>query len=127
MVLSHPRPAKPSKHLHNTQFILRMRVARTWIEHYLLNLGHPIGGSKAGFFLRFGFRREQWNLLADALRTHAQGNPVADSVSDADGVTYIVEGPLETPSGRKPRIRTVWLVETGQLAPRFITAYPLPA
>ena len=49
------------------------------------------------------------------------------SVSDADGVTYIVEGPLETPSGRKPRIRTVWLVETGQLAPRFITAYPLPA
>jgi hypothetical protein len=65
--------------------------------------------------------------LADALRQHALANPVANSVSDADGTTYLVEGPLETPSSRRPRLRTVWLVETGKLAPRFITAYPLPA
>ena len=52
---------------------------------------------------------------------------MADTVTDADGVSYLVEGPLATPSGRQPRVRTVWLVETGELAPRFITAYPLPA
>jgi hypothetical protein len=52
---------------------------------------------------------------------------VTKAVSDEDGTTYLVEGPLETPLGRKPRLRTVWLVETGELAPRFITAYPLPA
>src|ERR1035441_9904059 len=34
---------------------------------------------------------------------------------------------LETPISRRPGLRTVWLVETGKLAPRFITAYPLPA
>ena len=51
---------------------------------------------------------------------------MTDSISDSDGVTYLVEGPLETPSARKPRVRTVWLIETGALAPRFITAYPLP-
>jgi hypothetical protein len=102
-------------------------VPQNKIESYLLNPSHPIGGSKAGFFLRFGFRREQWNLLADALRQHALENPVASSVSDVDGTTYLVEGSLQTPSGRSPRLRSVWLVETGKLAPRFITAYPLPA
>ena len=101
-------------------------VLRGKLENYLLDLAHPIGG-KARFFLSFGFRRKEWNLLADAFRKHAQENPVANSISDADGVTYLIEGPLETPSGRKPRVRTIWLIETGKVAPRFITAYPLAA
>jgi hypothetical protein len=102
-------------------------VPQRKMELYLLNPSHPIGGSKAEFFMRFGFSREQWLHLAEALRRHARANSVASAVSDADGTTYLVEGPLETPSGRRPRLRTIWLVETGQLAPRFITAYPLPA
>ena len=102
-------------------------VPRHKLENYLLDLAHPIGGGKARFFLSFGFRREEWNLLADAFRKHAQENPVANSISDAEGVTYLIEGLLETPFGRRPRARTIWLIETGQVAPRFITAYPLPA
>jgi len=102
-------------------------VPRNKVENYLLNLGHPDGGGKAKFFFLFGFRREEWSVLADALLRHAREHPVAESLSDADGVTYLLEGPLETPSGRKPRLRSVWLIETGELAPRFITAYPLPA
>ena len=102
-------------------------VPRHKLENYLLDLAHPIGGGKARFFLSFGFRREEWNLLADAFRKHAQENPVANSLSDADGVTYVIEGPLETPSGRRPRVRTIWLIEASQVAPRFITAYPLAA
>jgi len=78
-------------------------VSRSKIGNYLLDLAHPIGGGKARFFLSFGFRREEWNLLADAFRKHAQENPVANSISDADGVTYLIEAPLETPSGRKGR------------------------
>jgi len=71
-------------------------------------------------------------LTFDKFRTSwcrelAQENPVANSISDADGVTYLTEGPLETPSGRRPRVRTIWLIEAGQVAPRFITAYPLAA
>jgi hypothetical protein len=45
----------------------------------------------------------------------------------SDGITYVIEGGLTTPSGRMPRVRAIWLVETGRLAPRFITAYPLQA
>jgi hypothetical protein len=102
-------------------------IAQNKIEDYLLNIGHPIGGDKARFFLHFGFRREDWAILSSALRQHACENQVARSDSDADGVTYLVEGPLHTPSGRTPRVRSVWVIEMGELAPRFITAYPLPA
>ena len=45
------------------------------IEDYLLNPGHPIGGSKAAFFRAFGFSREEWRLLAEALREHGRANP----------------------------------------------------
>jgi hypothetical protein len=100
-------------------------VARSKVENYLLNLEHPIGGGKAKFFIRFGFRRERWKELEDALRRHAKENSVTDTFQDADGLTYVIEGRIKTPSGRQPRVRTVWLIETGELAPRFITAYPL--
>ena len=38
-----------------------------------------------------------------------------------------VEGELPAPDGRRPRVRTVWQVDKGQIAPRLITAYPLAA
>jgi hypothetical protein len=102
-------------------------IPQNKLESYLLDTSHPVGGAKARFFIHFGFRREEWFLLGEALRAHSKQNPVVQSVSEADGVIYLVEGPLETPSGRKPRVRAVWLVEIGGLAPRFISAYPLPA
>jgi hypothetical protein len=105
-------------------------VPRSKVEDYLLNLEHPIGGGEAKFFIHYGFHREQWQELAAALLRHAQENSITDTLTDADGVTYVIEGELMTPSGRKPRLRTVWLIETvdkDRVAPRFITAYPLEA
>ena len=57
---------------------------------------------------------------------HIQPRVVVEIAKAQMGQTH-VEGLVETPSGRRPRLRSVWLVETGKLAPRFITAYPLPA
>jgi hypothetical protein len=102
-------------------------IPRRKLEDYLLHLEHPIGGGKAKFFIRFGFHRERWEQLAKALLQHAQDNPVTEVERDVDGVSYIVEGGRTTPSGRKPQVRVVWLLETGELAPRFITAYPVEA
>jgi len=45
-------------------------------------------------------------------------------VSSPHGVKYVMEGVLETPSGIAPRILTVWILETGETNPRFVTAYP---
>jgi hypothetical protein len=49
---------------------------------------------------------------------------IAATVHDAAGNSLVIEGPIDTPSGRRPNIRAVWLIEAAGLAPRFITAYP---
>ena len=38
------------------------------ITDYLLSCTHRFGASKANFFLKFGFRLDDWQQLADALR-----------------------------------------------------------
>jgi hypothetical protein len=43
------------------------------------------------------------------------------------GPRYAVEGELNTPTGRRPRVRTVWQMDKGAIAPRLISAYPLEA
>jgi hypothetical protein len=47
-------------------------VEREKITGYLLNPAHRFGASKARFFGAFGFRAEQWETFAQALRKHGQ-------------------------------------------------------
>jgi hypothetical protein len=53
-------------------------VPKQKVTHYLLNPAHPAGGSKARFFLRFGFSVCEWHRLADALLLHARENEVTE-------------------------------------------------
>ncbi len=102
----------------------RAQVDREKITEYLLSTDHPDGRSKARFFTGFGFRIESWNILAEALRKHGTSHFVVTAVESGFGTRYTIEGELETPDGRKPRVRTVWMVEKGSETPRLITAYP---
>jgi len=95
------------------------------VANYLLNPAHPFGASKARFFCRFGFRLEQGAELANALRHHGCQNEVSRVVPSAFGIRFEVDGPLQTPDGRNPRVRTVWQLDERHLAPRLITAYPV--
>lgn len=104
---------------------ISLRVDRAKIVEYLLNREHPDGRSKAAFFEPFGFRVEEWEILAEALRSHGRTQRVVDVVESSYGTRYIVEGELATPDGRKPFIRTVWTVEASNAPPRLITAYPV--
>ncbi|MGH8567955.1 MAG: DUF6883 domain-containing protein [Gammaproteobacteria bacterium] len=92
---------------------------------YLLNQTHRLGASKARFFAQFGFRPEKWEDLAAALRKHGRQNEVTKVRETGFGPRYQVEGELTTPDGRRSRVRTVWQVDDGEIAPRLITAYPL--
>lgn len=96
------------------------------ITDYLLARRHPLGWAKAAYFESFGFRREHWQALRDALATHLQESPVVESTVTPFGQKYMIEGPMRTLDGRQPMLRAVWFVEAGQLAPRFVTAYPAP-
>jgi len=100
-------------------------VERDKIVGYLLNLSHRYGASKARFFGEFGFWLANWETLAQALREHAQCHQVSKVKQTVFGMRYEIEGILRTPIGRTPRLRTVWQLDTGQLAPRLITAQPL--
>jgi len=101
------------------------RVEHEKIAGYLLNPRHVYGASKARFFVEFGFRVENPERLAAALRDHGQRHEVVRTKLTPFGPRYEVEGAIEVPDGRAPRIRTVWQVDEGELAPRLITAYPL--
>lgn len=102
-------------------------VERAKIVDYLLNPAHRHGASKARFFAQFGFRVEEWEVLAIALREHGRQNEVSKARETGFGPRYEVDGELAALDGRRPRIRTVWQMDAGQLAPRLITAYPLEA
>jgi hypothetical protein len=95
------------------------------ITEYLLNPQHRFGASKARFFAQFGFRPEEWTTLADALREHGCRHEVTKMKETGFGPRYEVEGELSCPDDRRPRVRTVWQMDKGHIAPRLITAYPL--
>jgi uncharacterized protein DUF6883 len=105
----------------------RAVVEREKIVNYLLNPMHPYGASKARFFAQFGFDAERWEALAKALHEHGQRHDISKLKQTGFGPRYEVEGELNAPDGRRPRVRTVWQLDVGQIAPRLITAYPLEA
>ena len=100
-------------------------VEEAEITEYLLSETHPDGQNKAEFFRRFGFGRKRWQILAEALRRHGATHAVTGTVESAYGTRYVVDGSLETPDGRHPQVRTVWIVDTGESRPRLVTSYPL--
>ena len=69
------------------------------VTHYLLNPAHPAGGSKAWFFLRFGFSVGEWQKLAEALLRHAREGEVVETEDTPHGRRYVVEGSLLAPDG----------------------------
>ena len=96
------------------------------ITRYLLNPAHPAGGSKASFFIRFGFTVTHWRQLADALLRHARANEAVQTQQTRHGTRYAVDGPLAAPDGTVLNIRTAWYIDAGGQVPRFVTAHPLP-
>ncbi len=94
------------------------------ISGYLLNVAHPDGAGKSRFFGSLGFTIDNWQQLADALTEQAIQNPVAEVVESSYGNRYTVVGEMITPSGRKPIVQTIWIVEKGGFRPRLGTAYP---
>lgn len=99
-------------------------VEREKIVTCLLNAAHPDNDGKARFFFALGFNEEDWGLLAAALRKAAENHDVSKLMASPHGTKYIVDGRIETPGGKTPLVRAVWIVNVGLKAPRLVTAYP---
>ena len=40
------------------------------------------------------------------------------------GQKYVLDGRIESANGQTAVVRTIWIVDRGQDAPRLVTAYP---
>jgi hypothetical protein len=94
------------------------------LHAYLLDPGHEEGGPKARFLSSFGFDLSQPGQVEAALLAHAVAHE-ARALATPFGMKYHVDGVLISPSGRTPRVRTVWQIDRGAQAPRFITLRPM--
>ncbi len=101
-----------------------VQIDREKLADYLLNASHPDNGGKAGFFECHGFTSNNWPQLMEALRKLADSNDVTRFSESAHGKKYVVDGRIETPRGKQPLVRTVWIVDRGMDTPRLVTAYP---
>jgi hypothetical protein len=113
--------ATPSMKLPNSD---KLVVEREKIADYLLNPAHPDNGGKAEFFAKLGFRREEWEVLAAALRVLAQTAEVTSHAKSSHGRKYVIVGPIESPTGRPVAVKTIWIVDKGLDGARLVTAYP---
>lgn len=100
-------------------------VPRNKLEGYVLSETHTVGRFKARFLRALGFDETRVGALEQGLLTIARSEDVTDVISSPYGTKYVIDGPLETPTGSRVRMRTVWIVDTGQDRPRFVTAFPL--
>ena len=91
---------------------------------YLLNEQHPVGGSKAKWFLGMGYTTADPSHLAHDLLELVRASEDYTEKSSPFGVKYIVSASLTLPTGRQARVTTVWILEPTDNRPRLITAYP---
>jgi hypothetical protein len=94
------------------------------IVDYLLNPAHPDNGGKAGFFVLHGFHSDAWEVLAAALKDLASTGEVAGTDESPHGNKFVIVGRLQSPTGKAPMVRTIWIVDKGQDNARLVTAYP---
>ncbi len=86
---------------------------------------HPDGGSKAKFFINFGFTLANWQVFAQAIREQAANHSVKSITETAYGTKHVIDGVIETPAGKNVLIRTVWMIRTNKNKAELITAHPL--
>jgi hypothetical protein len=92
---------------------------------YLLSPSHPEGGPKAEFFAAVGYPIENADALRSEFLRIARSEEVKDEIIFEFGVKFVVEGLLAREGGVGIPIRTIWVIDKGETAPRFVSAYPI--
>jgi hypothetical protein len=93
------------------------------LRDYLLSSTHPIGRYKSAVFRSLGYAQDHWQVLERDLRAVLSNEAQSLGVTEY-GQKFGVRGALTGPNGRSSRIVTVWIILRGEVAPRFVTAYP---
>ena len=95
------------------------------IRDYCLSLRHPRGRHKARVFLSaLGMTLYDAEELRADLPGAAEKGEAQRGASDQYGIRYIME--FEMSRGeRAARVRSCWIIRSGETAPRFVTCFVL--
>ncbi|MBM4040692.1 MAG: hypothetical protein FJ290_19475 [Planctomycetes bacterium] len=95
------------------------------LTDYCLDPEHPRGRHKARMFASvLGITRDEAEDLRDALLLAACNQHCRLVERDAHGERYVVESWVAGPRGRG-RVRSLWIVRTGESFPRLVSCYVL--
>jgi len=95
----------------------------TKFTDYALNPEHDDGKHKAALFRNLlGITADNLDVLMEALRDAAVGREVELGRADRYGQRYILDFEFVGPDG-KARLRSAWIVRTGEVVPRLVTCY----
>ncbi|MPZ47722.1 MAG: hypothetical protein GEU75_00120 [Dehalococcoidia bacterium] len=91
---------------------------------YVIDSNHPQNHGKARVFVSMGYTRENWQQLADDLRSQHLVRDAKEVEPTRQGRKFLIEGNLQGTAG-SANIRSVWIIRWGEEFPRFVTSYPL--
>jgi hypothetical protein len=95
------------------------------LTDYCLSPAHPRGRHKARVFaLSLGLHADQAHVLRDALLEAARTEEATPSDQDEFGHRYVVDFIMKGPTGQA-RVRSSWIVRTGEDFPRLTSCYVL--
>lgn len=100
-------------------------ISRKKLTDYVLSETHSTGKFKAKFFRTLGFNDTNVSFFEIVLRTLVDSEDIKETIPSVYGTKYILDGKVNTPSGKNITLRTIWIIEKGQSRPRFITVYPV--
>jgi hypothetical protein len=94
------------------------------LTDYLLNVRHPVGGSKATWFRDIGYESANSAVLEHDLVELVRTSDDYFEKDSPFGTKYIVSGSITAPAGKDVNLTTVWIIESNTDRPRLVTAYP---
>ena len=99
-------------------------IADEKLGGYLLSPSHAIGKEKAHWLAAVGFTPHHVaELRAELLRLAREGEARPAGVT-SHGAKYAITAAIRAPGGTRVEVRTIWIIDTGAVAPRFVTCYP---
>ncbi|SRR6266545_8099845 len=106
---------------HGNRAILDIRK----IEEYCLNPTHPGGRHKARVFREaLGIDGTNASWLREVLLEAVRKNEAIELATDAMGTRWRIDVPIAR-HGKRAVVRAIWIVRSGEIAPRFVTCWLL--
>ena len=66
------------------------------------------------YFRKIGFNDTSLKDFEEALLTVATNNEIKTVEENKFGIKYVIEGLIDSPIGKKVRVRTVWSIDKGE-------------